>query len=111
MLCYAKLDSAQVYFGMLYYTTVYFAMCCWTALYKAKIYRTMLEYAFLNFAMLNYTILSGCSIMEKIIITIILVNIEFTIIQTIIFEVENMMYLFSMSLPKTLSTLKCHLEI
>ena len=38
--------------------------------------------------------------MEKIIITIILVNIEITIIQTIIFESENMLYLFSMSLPK-----------
>jgi hypothetical protein len=38
--------------------------------------------------------------MEKIRITIILVNIEITIIQTIIFEFENMMYLFSMSLPK-----------
>ena len=35
--------------------------------------------------------------MEKIIITIILVNIEITVIQTIIFEFENMMYLFSMS--------------
>ena len=38
--------------------------------------------------------------MEKIIITIILVNIEITIIQTIIFEFENMMYVFSMSLQK-----------
>ena len=38
--------------------------------------------------------------MEKIIITIILVNIEIMIIQTIIFLFENMMYLFSMSLPK-----------
>ena len=38
--------------------------------------------------------------MGKIIITIILVNIEITIIQTIIFEFENMLYLFSMSLPK-----------
>ena len=37
--------------------------------------------------------------MGKIIITIILVNIEITIIQTIIFEFDNM-YLFSMSLPK-----------
>ena len=33
--------------------------------------------------------------MEKIIITIILVNIEITIIQTINFEFENMMYLFT----------------
>ena len=33
--------------------------------------------------------------MEKIIIMIILVNIEITIIQMIIFEFENMMYLFS----------------
>jgi hypothetical protein len=40
--------------------------------------------------------------MEKIIITIILVYIEITIIQTIIFEYENKMYLFSMSLPKTI---------
>jgi hypothetical protein len=33
-------------------------------------------------------------------IMIILVNIEITIIQTIIFEFENMMYLFSMSAKK-----------
>ena len=33
--------------------------------------------------------------MEKIIITIILVNIEITIIQTINFEFENMMHLFT----------------
>ena len=41
--------------------------------------------------------------MGKIIITISdgqLVNIEITIMQTIIFEVENMMYLFSVSFPK-----------
>ena len=38
--------------------------------------------------------------MEKIMIMIILVNSEITIIQSIIFEFENMMYLFSMSLPK-----------
>ena len=38
--------------------------------------------------------------MGKILITIVLVNIEITIIQTIIFEFENMLYLFSMSLPK-----------
>ena len=38
--------------------------------------------------------------MEKIIVTIILVNIEITIIQTIIFEFENMMHLFSISLKK-----------
>ena len=37
--------------------------------------------------------------MGKIVITIILVNIENTIIQTIIFEFENMC-LFSMSLTK-----------
>ena len=37
--------------------------------------------------------------MGKIILTIILVNIEITIIQAIILEFENMMYLFSMSLP------------
>ena len=42
----------------------------------------------------------GCSIMEKIVITIILVNIEITIIPTIMFEFENMMYFFSTSLPK-----------
>ena len=42
----------------------------------------------------------GCSIMGKIIITIILVNIVITIIQTIIFESENVLYLFTMSLPK-----------
>ena len=36
---------------------------------------------------------------ENIIVTIILVDIEVTIIQTIIFEFENM-YLFSMSFPK-----------
>ena len=40
----------------------------------------------------------GCSIMEKIIIMIILVNIELTIVQTIIFEFESMMHLFSISL-------------
>ena len=38
--------------------------------------------------------------MEKIMITIILVIIEIMSIQTIIFEFENMMHLFSMSLPK-----------
>ena len=38
-------------------------------------------------------------IMGKIIITIILVIIEITIIQTILFEFENMLYLFSIS-PK-----------
>ena len=38
--------------------------------------------------------------MGKIIITIILVNIEVTTIHTIIYEFENMLYLFSMSLPK-----------
>ena len=36
--------------------------------------------------------------MGKIIIMIILVDIEITIIQTIIFEFENMLYLFNMSL-------------
>ena len=40
--------------------------------------------------------------MEEIIITIILVKFVMTIIQTIIFEFQNMMYLFSMSLPNTL---------
>jgi hypothetical protein len=40
--------------------------------------------------------------MEKNIITIILVKIEIKIIQTIIFGLENMMYLFSMSLQKRL---------
>ena len=34
--------------------------------------------------------------MGKIIIQIILVNIEITIIQMIIFEFENLLYLFSM---------------
>ena len=38
--------------------------------------------------------------MGKIVITIILIDIEITIIQTIIFEFENMLHLFSMSLPK-----------
>ena len=38
--------------------------------------------------------------MEEIIIMIILVNIEIMIIQTIIFEFENMMNLFSMTMPK-----------
>ena len=38
--------------------------------------------------------------MEKILIAIIWSNIEITIIQTIIFELEDIMYLFSMSLPK-----------
>ena len=38
--------------------------------------------------------------MGKIIITIIKINIEIMIIQTIIFEFENLMYLFTMSLPK-----------
>uniref|UniRef100_A0A8C5A2F0 E3 ubiquitin protein ligase n=1 Tax=Gadus morhua TaxID=8049 RepID=A0A8C5A2F0_GADMO len=44
--------------------------------------------------------LQAGSIMGKIILQIILVNIELTIIQTIIFEFENMLHLFSMSLPK-----------
>ena len=35
--------------------------------------------------------------MGKILLTITLVNIEITIIQMIIFEFENMAYLFSMS--------------
>ena len=34
------------------------------------------------------------------IITIILINIEISIIQTIIFEIEKVMHLFSVSLPK-----------
>ena len=38
--------------------------------------------------------------MEKILIVIILVDIEIKIIQTIVSVFENMMYLFSMSLPK-----------
>ena len=38
--------------------------------------------------------------MGKIIITIIKINIEIMIIQTIIFEFENLMYLFTMCLPK-----------
>ena len=38
--------------------------------------------------------------MGKILITIILVNIEIMIIQMIICEYENMLHLFSMSLPK-----------
>ena len=38
--------------------------------------------------------------MGNIIITIVLVNIEIPIIQTLIFEFENMLHLFSMSLPK-----------
>ena len=38
--------------------------------------------------------------MGKNVITIILVNIDITIIQTIIFEFENIVYLFGMSLPK-----------
>ena len=41
--------------------------------------------------------------MEKIIITIILVNIEIEITQTIISEFEHVMYLFSVSLPKNTS--------
>ena len=48
--------------------------------------------------------------MEKIIIKIILDNIEITIIQTITFKFENMMHLFSISLQKStleLKTLKC----
>ena len=48
--------------------------------------------------------------MGKMIIAIILVNIEITIIQTIIFEFENMMYLFSMSLLKTLSNWELHVR-
>ena len=43
--------------------------------------------------------------MENIIITIISVNIKFKIIQTVIFEFENMI-LFGMSLRKTLKALK-----
>ena len=39
--------------------------------------------------------------MEKIVIPIILVNIGITFVQMIIFEFENMIYLFSRSLPKT----------
>ena len=38
--------------------------------------------------------------MGKIIVTVILVNIEITIIHTVIFEFEDMVYLFSKSLPK-----------
>ena len=38
--------------------------------------------------------------MEKIIITIILVNIEISIIQIIIFAFENLMHLFIISLQK-----------
>ena len=38
--------------------------------------------------------------MEKIIITIILVNIEISIIQINILEFENIMYLFIISLQK-----------
>ena len=40
--------------------------------------------------------------MGKIINTIILVNIEITINQTIIFEFENMMYLLNISIPNIL---------
>ena len=47
--------------------------------------------------------------MGKIIITIVLVNIEITIIQTIIFEFENMLYLFSMSLPKNFVSEYCEI--
>ena len=43
---------------------------------------------------------------KKIIITIILVNIEIPIIQTIIFEFENMMHLFSVSRQKIGENLK-----
>ena len=42
--------------------------------------------------------------MGKIIITIILVIIEITIIQTILFEFENMFYLFSISPKKNFVT-------
>ena len=42
--------------------------------------------------------------MEKIIIMIILVNIEIMIIQTIIFEFENMMQLFSIFQKKIFVT-------
>ena len=52
--------------------------------------------------------------MEKVIITVILVNIEITFIQMIILEFENIMYSFSMSLRKNtllLRTLKnCQIE-
>ena len=51
--------------------------------------------------------------MEKIRITIILVNIEITIIQTIIFEFESMIYLFSIILQNNtlqLWTLKFRLK-
>ena len=42
---------------------------------------------------------------------IILVNIIITIIQAIIFEFENMMHLFSMSLPKNpFVTEKCEIS-
>ena len=44
--------------------------------------------------------------MEKIIITILLVNIEVTIIEKIIFELENMMHLLSISLQKRKNTPK-----
>ena len=42
----------------------------------------------------------GCSIIEKILITIILDNFEITSIKTIFFEFEHMKHLFSISLPK-----------
>ena len=41
-----------------------------------------------------------CYIMEKFIIPIILVNIEIPIIQSIIFEFENMLHLFIIYLQK-----------
>ena len=44
--------------------------------------------------------------MGKIIILIALVNIEITFIQTVIYEFENTMYLFSISLPKNTLTEK-----
>ena len=50
--------------------------------------------------MMQGTMKKGCSIIEKILFTIILVNVKITIIQTILFEFENMMHLFSISQQK-----------
>ena len=47
---------------------------------------------------------------KKNIIMIILVIIEIPIIETILFELENMMHFFSISLQKNLRTLKFPLK-
>ena len=60
------------------------------------IYHVLDELKFLSY-LLSSRVRRAARLWKKIIIMIILVSIEITIIQTIIFGFENMMYLFSMS--------------